>query len=123
MINNIRKKATAIALAGALATASLTGCSNPNRTTSNEEDKPFVAVLFGEENNATIMEIQNAWNYNASVLISLNDGSEITGSYNNTRIIKGMTYEEIEELIVNLMGEDVNITYFKTDVNQKKRKK
>ena len=107
MNNNIRKKATAIALAGTIAATSLAGCGS-----NDKETYPQVAVIF-DENTATIIEYMTVSGsfIDGFIEIKQKDGSVITVPYKNTdnMLIKDKSYEEIEELIKDRKGNDITI--------------
>ena len=122
MNNKIRKKATAIALAGTIAATSLAGCGS-----TNKETYPQVAVIF-DEDTATIIEYMTVSGsfIDGFIEIKQKDGSVITVPYKNTdnMLIKDKSYEEIEELIKDRKGNDITINYFNVEkAYTKKREK
>ena len=109
----IKQKAIAMALAGTLATATLTSCG-ANESYPMIEDKRFkLAVIFGT-NTATIIEIDSYTfsTHDEILYLYLQDGSEIMATTNDTKIIKDKSYEEVEQLIEDIMGENVKINYY-----------
>ncbi len=121
--NNLKVKKTlaALTLAGTIATTSLTGCGS---TEPVKERYPQVAVIFGE-NSATIIECEDV-SFGNSTNISIREinGGSIKTSRIDTKIFFNMSYEEIEKLIIDIKGEDVDINYFNVEkAYTKKREK
>ena len=117
----IRKKVLVLLSAGAIAIS----VKNCNTKHYKEGSISKVAVIFGD-NTATIIEIKRYSDYDfgsAKTYIELKDGSSIITTANDTKIIKNKTYEEIEELAKNIMGEDVTINYYNCENIQSKTKK
>ena len=106
---NVRKKAVALALAGVLTTATLTGC---NATVIDTKLTFNKAIIFGDH-TATIVEIKKWTDYDGEQLqlITKDDLIIVTSSF-DTKLINDKDSEiKAEDIAISVMGEDVKINY------------
>lgn len=107
---NIKPKLAAMAFAGVLATATLTGCGN--YTIFDTQYTFNKALIFGE-NSVTIVEIAKWTDYEGEQLqLETKDGAFILTSSFDTKLIDDRnSYITAEYLARSIKGEDVEIKY------------
>lgn len=112
---NMKLRTTALVLAGTLSMTALTGCSNSNVTTDNDDYTSAYAIIV-IDNNATILEVKNLITYNAKYKITTTDGSVINNSSVNTFIFKDENTDiSVEEFAQSLVGSNGTVNYYGQD--------
>lgn len=112
---NMKLRTTALVLAGTLSMTALTGCSNSNVTTDNDDYTSAYAIIV-IDNNATILEVKNLITYNTKYKITTTDGSVINNSSVNTFIFKDENTDiSVEEFAQSLVGSNGTVNYYGQD--------
>lgn len=114
----IRKKVMAMALAGTLATCTLTGYGKEAIKESKEinqveDNQSNLAIVFGNE-TATVINIVNYIDYKNNknrMNIRLPGNITMVTSENSKMLVANKSIEEVEELSKNIIGENKKITY------------
>ena len=107
----VKEKAIAMALAGTLATATLTGCGSTTHIKAMEVPSYNKAIIFGN-NTATIVEIEGYLGHGGSYLITTKDGLILTTSEIDTKLVDDSNSDiKAEDIAISVMGDDVQINY------------
>ncbi|MBR7041993.1 MAG: hypothetical protein IKI04_00670 [Bacilli bacterium] len=110
-IFNIKSGVASLVLAATI----LTGCgANGDIEKNNNEKIDSVVVLFGD-NTATIIKEKYVYHYTEGGLVILEfpDGSKIKTTSDTLILSEFNDYDEIEELVRDIVGEDGEINYYR----------